>query len=359
LSATKNALIAIVLAAATGSTVWAQLAGSDAATSDGASANARAAGAPVLPAPVLDPAAKKAPPSKEELEYLAADADFHAHNYQRAFLELLPLAHRGEARAEYLMGVMADNGLGPVQLQVTDAAQWYRRAADKNNSDAQFALSNAYAIGRGVPVDAQQALAWLQRAANNNHVPAMMAMAGLLDSGAGGVERNPEEAAAWIKRAAEQGSVNATYLYGERFAKGLGVPKDEKQAIAWYERAALRGHPAAQLALGRLVGDGLNATSAQNVEAFMWLTLASQRGEGQVRIDAGQLRRALQSNMMPTDVTEATTRSRAWKPAPQLAGLKPDPDFDLPGGLNNPAPPKPPATAAGGRGGAAGGGKGG
>jgi TPR repeat protein len=325
---------------------------------------APAAAAQPASAPTAAPAPQVLKPvviSPGDLDYINAEAQFRAHNYYPAYLALLPLAHRGDARAEYLIGVMSDNGLGPTQLDPKDAARWYRAAAEKNNSDAQFALANAYSTGRGVGVDPQQAVTWLTRAAKNGHVDAMLALVGMYEIGIT-VPRDPAQAAQWTRRAAESGSVQALYLYAARVASGDGVPKDDREAVQWFLRAAMRGHPAAQLVLGSTVGDGLNTTNEQNIDAFMWLTLASQRGTGDIQTNASQARRALQPNMLPADVVEATTRARNWKPWPQFAGLKPDPAYDVVGGLNNPAPPKPAnaaGNAQGNRGGAAAGGRGG
>lgn len=316
-----------------------------------------AAAQTALPPPIMK--APPAPVSAQEMEYLRAEADFRALNYSRAYLELLPLAQRGDARAEFLIGAMSDNGMGPAQLNPAEAVRWYVTAAEKNNPDAQYALANAYASGRGgLPVDAKKSIDWLQKAASNGNMNAMFAMAGLLDSGAGGVQQNPGEATEWVKRAALAGSVNAIYLYAARVEQGVGVPANEKDALAWYRQAAMRGHPAAQLRLGMMVGNGENAVSTQNVESYMWLTLASQRGQGPVKTAAAVALRALQTNMLPSDITAAATLARGWQPLPQFAGLKPDPAFDLPGGLNVPAPPPKPASkpaagaaAAGGKGG--------
>lgn len=359
-------IIGIAVAAALGALAWAADAQTPTPlTRPATTAPAAAPASPVAPvAPAKAPPAAPPVPAKtfikpvvinpEDLEFLNALGDFQAHNYARAYLELLPLANRGDARAEYLVGEMSDNGLGPVQLDVKEAARWYQRAADKNNVDAQFALSNAYSVGRGVPVNPQQALKWLTRAAENGHVTAMMSLAGLYETGIGEVH-DPAKAAEWTLRAANAGSVDALYLYGVRLMLGDGVPKDEKTAMLWFERAAQRGNAAGALVLGRQVGDGLKASPEANMAAYRWLTLAARRGQGQIQADAVQAIRKLQPNMMPSDVQTAIQEAAAWKPLPQFAGLKPDPAYDLPGGLNAPLPPKPKNAAQGqGKGGAAG-----
>jgi len=298
---------------------------------------------PTGPAPELKPVIIK----KEDLDFINAKAQFDAHNYYPAYLALLPLAHRGDPRAQYLVALMNDNGLGPVQLNVDDAARWYKAAAEKEMAEAQFALANMYSTGRGVgTVDPQQAVNWLTRSAKNGYIPGMLAVAGMHEIGIG-TPRDPAAAAEWTRQAALAGSVQALYLYAARLYAGDGVRKDDDQALEWFQRAAMRGHPSAQLVLGSLVGDGLKAPSEQNIQAMMWLTLAAQRGDADIKASAADMRRGLQPNMMPSDVAEAARRARAWKPWPQFAGLAPDPAYDLPGGLNVPAPPKPAKPPAG------------
>ena len=283
-------------------------------------------------APAATPTLQVRIPTADDREFLSAQAHFFARNYQDAYLRLLPLAHRGHTEAQYLLAVMSDNGAGPVQLDPKEANHWYRLAADKGHPEAQFALANAYANGRGgLPISPADMLVWLRKAAENSYMPAMVAMAALHDYGMG-VPRDIVEGSRWVKRAADAGSVNAIYQYAVRLNTGFGVEKNEREAIEWFKRAAMRGHPSAQLELGS-IGDGSEASQAANVEALFWLTLAARNGSAEVKAAARERTQNLQKNMMPSDITEAQTRARAWKPAPQAPGLKPDPEYDLPGTL--------------------------
>jgi uncharacterized protein len=265
------------------------------------------------------------PPSADEKEFIDAEALFLSKNYQDAYLRLLPLAHRGNAKAQYYLALMSDNGVGPVQRDIDEGLRWYRLAAAQNHPEAQFALSNAYAIGRGVAQNPEQMMHWLRKAAENQYMPAMIAMAAVLDRGLG-VPFNPVEGSAWIKKAAELGSVDATYEYARRLNTGFGAEKNEREAMEWFKFAALRGHPGAQLLLGS-IAEGSVASPETNVESLVWLNLAAQRGQGEVRTMAQQAQRELQKNMMPSEIAEAQTRARAWKPIP---GVRPDPIYDAP-----------------------------
>jgi len=72
---------------------------------------------------------------------------------------LNPLAEDGDARAQVVMGVMYETGLG-VTRDYKAAATWYRKAADQGNARAQYNLGTLYERGDGVPRDEVQALKW-------------------------------------------------------------------------------------------------------------------------------------------------------------------------------------------------------
>jgi TPR repeat protein len=54
----------------------------------------------------------------------------------------------------------------------SEAATWYRLAADQGNAQAQNNLGALYANGRGVPRDAVQAYMWFALSAAQDNPPA-------------------------------------------------------------------------------------------------------------------------------------------------------------------------------------------
>ena len=50
---------------------------------------------------------------------------------------------------------------------------WLRRAAVQGYADAEFSLGLAYAEGRGVKKDPQEAYGWMLRASKRGHAPAI------------------------------------------------------------------------------------------------------------------------------------------------------------------------------------------
>ena len=63
-------------------------------------------------------------------------------------------------------------GLG-VPLSYTQAAVWYRKAADQGNAEAQFQLGHLYYYGQGVEHDYTQSRYWTRQAALQGHEQAL------------------------------------------------------------------------------------------------------------------------------------------------------------------------------------------
>lgn len=95
----------------------------------------------------------------------AGVAAYEAGDFAAARAALRPMADRGSAIAETLMGVMAAKGHGrPADPAV--AASWWLRAANRGYPPAQLALAKALADGKGVAADPGKAWIWAQLAAS-------------------------------------------------------------------------------------------------------------------------------------------------------------------------------------------------
>ena len=91
-------------------------------------------------------------------------AAFANGNYNRAARALLPLAERGNARAQAMIGFMYATGQG-VPQSYDAAGYWYRLSAEQGDTTAQYLLGLAYDKGQGVPADEVAAYKWLNLAA--------------------------------------------------------------------------------------------------------------------------------------------------------------------------------------------------
>lgn len=97
----------------------------------------------------------------------AIDAGMEAYaagDFAAARRYLRPLADRGSAIAETMLGVMAAKGQGGPADPAAAVAWWYR-AANRDYAPAQLAMAKALVAGKGVAPDSGQAWVWARLAA--------------------------------------------------------------------------------------------------------------------------------------------------------------------------------------------------
>ncbi len=73
-------------------------------------------------------------------------------DYATALREWLPLAEKGDATAQYNLGIMYENGWG-VPQDPAQAVQWYREAAKSGDIRVILHLATMYSLGKGVPTE--------------------------------------------------------------------------------------------------------------------------------------------------------------------------------------------------------------
>ena len=81
-------------------------------------------------------------------------------DFDRAWEYWRPLAYRGDAFAQLILGYLYDKGLGGPQDDA-EAAHWYRRAAEQGQASAQYNLGLMYVMGQGVPKNDVLAYMWV------------------------------------------------------------------------------------------------------------------------------------------------------------------------------------------------------
>jgi uncharacterized protein len=134
------------------------------------------------------------------------DATRH-HDYEAALKEFRPLAEKGNAAAQYNMGLFYDKGLGvPQDPEV--AAQWYLRAAKQGIPQAQVKLGAMFDNGQGVTQDYTQAARWYRLAAQQGFSKAQIHL-GMMYYRGQGVGRDYVQAHMWLNLAGAKGDRNA------------------------------------------------------------------------------------------------------------------------------------------------------
>jgi hypothetical protein len=145
-------------------------------------------------------------------------------------------AAAGDAEAQFSLAEAHEEGNEGLSRSATEAAVWYRRAAEQGHLKAQLALAQLYNQGKGIEKDDRQALHWYVQAARQGEPQAQFYAAYKYFHGEG-TAPNEAEAATWLKRGAEQGEINSQYVLGRVYELGRGLPQDHQQAFVWYSLA--------------------------------------------------------------------------------------------------------------------------
>jgi TPR repeat protein len=148
--------------------------------------------------------------------------------------ELLPLADKGDARAQFQLGTKYLHGRR-IKRDIAEGLRWLRASGDQGFIKAQLYLGNYYA---DVANDESAALAWLRRAADN-----VAERDGVIGARKAGVilsrdTSTASDAASYFKRAAERGDPQARALLGTLYLDGRGLDKSFADGLKWIEQAA-------------------------------------------------------------------------------------------------------------------------
>ena len=161
-----------------------------------------------------------------------------------AWARLIGDARAGNAEAQFMVGEGFRHGSAgdseDVQ-DVTQALEWYRRAAQQGYPAAIYAIAQVYETGDGVASDLQQALPWYVRAAETGHIAAQIRLAELYTAG----------------------SIDDDDVL------------QDAPALYWYQQAALRGDRIAQERLSQLYFESGTPDYAQS---FIWELIAKASG---------------------------------------------------------------------------------
>ena len=138
---------------------------------------------------------------------------FMNEEYETAFKLLKPLAEKGNALAQYLLGVMyVEDSIKGIKQDDIEAFKWYHKAAEQGVAKAQFDLGNMYYNGEGVKQDYVEAAKWYRKAAEQGEVEAQLNLGFMYDSG-NGVQQDHAEARKWYLEAAGQGGTSSTIKF--------------------------------------------------------------------------------------------------------------------------------------------------
>lgn len=234
-------------------------------------------------------------------------------DYEQTLTLLMPVAEQGHEAAQFIIGMMYDDGRGVAQDK-KEAVKWYVRSAKNGFAFAQHNVALMYEQGQFVEKNLKKAAAWHTRAAKQGFEKSRLALQRLqkttaeiprtleqtvLAAQAGdadaqyelaeiyrfgkGVEVDIQSSLSWLKLAANQGLADAQYNLGVMYSQGEGGPKNHLQALNCYRLAASQGHALAQYNLGCMYKSG--QAVAQDRIAALALFLLSKKNGNTMKVD--------------------------------------------------------------------------
>jgi TPR repeat protein len=160
----------------------------------------------------------------------AGREELQAFHYARAAAHFRSLAEDGNVEAMRDLGTLQLRDGCNIPTDKATGLSWLRKAAEKNDAQAQFLYAQALLRGNGTPEDDKGALQWAKRAAKTDLAPAEV-LVGYLYFAGRGVKANQHEGIVWTVKAAEQGAPVGLSNLAKSYLAGRGVNKDLHQAM--------------------------------------------------------------------------------------------------------------------------------
>jgi uncharacterized protein len=155
--------------------------------------------------------------------------------------ELESLAQQGNMEAQYNLALSYYLGKCGVVKDVNLAAFWFQKAAELGFTEAEFIMGVLADKGIGVQKSVPKSIEWYKKAIAKNHTKAQFNLGLILYEGFG-VTKDPTQAVDLFQKAAQQGEPQAQYRLGLAYLEGKGIPKNESLAREWFEKAASNGN---------------------------------------------------------------------------------------------------------------------
>jgi len=163
---------------------------------------------------------------------------YQQKDYVTAFKELAPLAEKGEADAQLILGKMYWMGQG-VLKEPDQAMKWFKASAAQGNADAQFFLGSIYLLPHK---DIVEGVKWLRLSAEQGNQDAQWLLGKAYMQGDKELPRDPVQAEMWLWLAAKDNL--EFYEKGLRAAEKQMTPeeiaKGKALAAAWKPKLGLR-----------------------------------------------------------------------------------------------------------------------
>lgn len=196
-----------------------------------------------------------------------------------AISQLYERASQHDGMAMSCLGWMFTHGIG-LEKNAEQGLEWFRKAAEADESAACFHLAEIHNHGTGVKKNLGQAIHWYQKAVDLGMEQAKFPLASLYLKAPEGL-RNVRQGVSLLRELASTGTTDAHYLlallYDPFESDYTGVPLSALIAMNWYQKPAEDGNASAQYRLGRLMKN----TTAQSAQGDAWIKKAAENGSAE------------------------------------------------------------------------------
>ncbi len=201
---------------------------------------------------------------------------------ERSLSRLQPLADKGNAEAQYFMGMFYGQGIGGANEDPKLAWDWFQKSAAGGDPLGAYKVGSYYA---GLPpglvaADADKAFSYKLFAAKAGYALAQTDIA------------------------------NIYYKAG-----------DYAQAEKWWKLAADQGEPTAANNLSALYSED-NGAPRNLVKSYAWFKIAYSPGQMKMRATAQEFLDKLVKDMKPADIAAAEKQASRWKAKPTALTTK-------------------------------------
>lgn len=159
----------------------------------------------------------------------------------------------------YHTGLRYDNSLKYTQ-DFKSAREWYTKAADQGDAEAQTQLGNLYDKGIGVTQNYIKAVEWYTKAVNQNNHNAQYLLGKMYEEGRGVSQSDSKAIELYTQAASDKYASEAQYNLGVMYATGRGVTPNYEKAVELFSKAASQNYRKAQLGLGIMYLEGEGVT---------------------------------------------------------------------------------------------------
>lgn len=160
------------------------------------------------------------------------------------------------------------------------------RLADRGSPMSMVYLGHAHEVGKGLPIDNNEAEKWYRHAAESGSVFAYYCLGRLFLR-----EKRYDDARTAFELAEADGDAPSIYYLGEIYRRGWGVERDLERAKKYFTRAAANGHLVSRGALAVMrereksgISAWLRARLAALIYAWKAVGIGSRNGESDYRI---------------------------------------------------------------------------